>query len=86
MITFLTLYLGLIAGPRDFELSVADTTARVEVLLDGELETEITAPPDVAATRWRAEGPALRFHIGLEDTADLKADLDQGFARLTTTA
>ncbi len=45
MITFLTLYLGLIAGPRHFELSVTETTARVEILLDGELRTEITAPP-----------------------------------------
>jgi cystathionine beta-lyase len=34
------------------------------------------------ATRWSPGGPALRFHIGLEDTADLKADLDAGFARL----
>ena len=33
------------------------------------------------ATRWQAEGPALRFHIGLEDVADLKADLEAGFAR-----
>jgi hypothetical protein len=45
MITFLTFYLGLTVGPRHFELSVADTTARVEVLLDGERRTEITAPP-----------------------------------------
>ncbi len=34
------------------------------------------------ATRWKAEGPALRFHIGLEDVEDLKADLEAGFARL----
>jgi len=34
------------------------------------------------ATRWQAEGPILRFHIGLEDIEDLKADLDAGFARL----
>ena len=45
MITFLTLYLGLIVGPRQFELSVAETAARVEILLDGELQTELTAPP-----------------------------------------
>ncbi len=36
-----------------------------------------------SATRWQAEGPALRLHIGLEDVDDLKADLDAGFARLT---
>jgi cystathionine beta-lyase len=34
------------------------------------------------ATKWDATGPALRFHIGLEDTDDLKADLHAGFARL----
>ncbi len=35
-----------------------------------------------SATRWQAEGPALRFHIGLEDVDDLKADLEAGFERL----
>ena len=34
------------------------------------------------ATKWNGEGPALRFHIGLEDVGDLKADLAEGFARL----
>ncbi len=34
-----------------------------------------------SATRWEAEGPALRIHTGLEDLDDLKADLDAGFAR-----
>jgi cystathionine beta-lyase len=33
------------------------------------------------ATGWE-HGPALRFHIGLEDLDDLKADLEAGFARL----
>jgi cystathionine beta-lyase len=37
------------------------------------------------ATKWEPEGPALRFHIGLEDLEDLKADLDAGFARLRAT-
>jgi cystathionine beta-lyase len=32
------------------------------------------------ATRWKPEGPLLRLHIGLEDPADLIADLDAGFA------
>jgi cysteine-S-conjugate beta-lyase len=36
------------------------------------------------ATKWKAEGPALRLHAGLEDVDDLKADLEAGFARLTT--
>lgn len=40
--------------------------------------------PYRTATEWNAEGPALRFHIGLEDVADLQADLDEGFARLRT--
>lgn len=34
------------------------------------------------ATKWHAEGPALRFHIGLENVEDLKRDLEAGFARL----
>jgi len=34
------------------------------------------------ATKWQAEGPALRLHVGLEDVEDLKADLEAGFARL----
>jgi len=38
------------------------------------------------ATKWQAEGPALRLHIGLEDVGDLKADLEAGFARLAALA
>ncbi|MDB5511282.1 MAG: cystathionine beta-lyase [Enterovirga sp.] len=38
------------------------------------------------ATTWQAEGPALRFHIGLEDLDDLRTDLEAGFARLRATA
>ncbi len=34
------------------------------------------------ATKWQAQGPALRFHIGLEDIADLKSDLNSGFERM----
>jgi cystathionine beta-lyase len=33
-------------------------------------------------TEWKPGGPALRFHIGLEDMDDLKRDLEAGFARL----
>jgi cystathionine beta-lyase len=32
------------------------------------------------ATRWQASGPLIRLHIGLEDEADLIADLDAAFA------
>ncbi|MCI4678005.1 cystathionine beta-lyase [Rhodoblastus acidophilus] len=38
------------------------------------------------ATVWSPEGPALRFSVGLEDIEDLKADLDQGFARMRAQA
>lgn len=38
--------------------------------------------PVRTATVWRAEGPAIRLHVGLDDIADLKADLEAGFARL----
>lgn len=34
-----------------------------------------------SATRWEAEGPAIRLHIGLEHVDDLIADLDAGLAR-----
>lgn len=36
------------------------------------------------ATQWQPEGPGVRFHIGLEDTEDLIADLTAGFERLET--
>ena len=35
------------------------------------------------ATKWTPGGPTLRFHIGLEDTGDLIADLERGFAAMT---
>ena len=35
------------------------------------------------ATRWAPGGPTLRFHIGLEDSGDLIADLERGFAAMT---
>ena len=34
------------------------------------------------ATRWTAEGPTLRLHIGLEDPQDLIEDLEGGFHQL----
>ena len=39
-----------------------------------------------SATTWPHEGPALRFHIGLESVEDLKQDLDEGFKRMTAAA
>jgi cystathionine beta-lyase len=38
--------------------------------------------PYRSATKWAPGGPALRLHIGLESTDDLKADLERGFAAL----
>jgi cysteine-S-conjugate beta-lyase len=38
--------------------------------------------PHRTATNWNAEGPCLRFHIGLESPDDLIDDLKEGFARL----
>jgi cystathionine beta-lyase len=34
------------------------------------------------ATRWAPGGPTVRIHVGLEDVADLLADLERGFAAL----
>ena len=38
------------------------------------------------ATQWAPEGPAVRLHIGLEDVADLKADLAQAFEKMRAAA
>jgi cystathionine beta-lyase len=35
-----------------------------------------------SATSWKDHGPLLRVHAGLEDPADLIADLEAGFERL----
>ena len=37
------------------------------------------------ATNWKAKGPLLRIHVGLEDINDLILDLKQGFDRLRKT-
>lgn len=34
------------------------------------------------ATHWEPGGPTIRFHIGLEDAADLTADLERGFVAM----
>jgi cystathionine beta-lyase len=38
--------------------------------------------PHRSAVPWRAEGPLVRIHAGLEDAGDLIADLEAGFACL----
>ena len=42
--------------------------------------------PNRTATAWRAAGPCLRFHIGLEHPDDLIADLEAGFDRMRAAA
>ena len=51
----------------------------------GGYESLVTAPqPETirSATAWNPGGPTVRFHIGLEDPADLIADIEQALARL----
>lgn len=47
----------------------------------------LAIPCDMTGIRtarpWMAEGPLLRFHIGLEDVGDLVADLEAGFAAMS---
>jgi cystathionine beta-lyase len=45
----------------------------------------VVAHPETCRTvaPWAAEGRTLRLHVGLEEPADLIADLDAGFVRLT---
>jgi cystathionine beta-lyase len=38
--------------------------------------------PFRTATKWAPGGPAIRFHIGLEDVGDLTNDLERGFAAM----
>jgi cysteine-S-conjugate beta-lyase len=42
--------------------------------------------PYRSVTTWNPGGPALRFQIGLEDVADLQADLAAGFERMKAAA
>jgi cysteine-S-conjugate beta-lyase len=42
--------------------------------------------PIRTATTWAPGGPAVRFHIGLEDVSDLLADLEEGFAAFAAKA
>ncbi|AGH49679.1 MULTISPECIES: cystathionine beta-lyase [Sphingomonadales] len=45
------------------------------------LALPVDPAPIRTATRWQAEGPLVRLHIGLEDPADLIADLKRGLDR-----
>jgi cystathionine beta-lyase len=44
----------------------------------------LAVPADIrrTASKFRAEGPVIRIHAGLEDPGDLIADLTAGFERL----
>jgi cystathionine beta-lyase len=44
------------------------------------LALPVDPAPLRSATRWEADGPAVRLHIGLEDPDDLIADLARGLA------
>lgn len=46
------------------------------------LVTAANMPRARSLTDWSTRGPVVRLHIGLEEPADLIADLAQGFARL----
>jgi cystathionine beta-lyase len=39
-----------------------------------------------SSTRWKAPGPSVRIHVGLENVDDLIKDLEHGLERLRTTA
>ncbi len=52
----------------------------------GGYESLVTAPnisPLRTATKWAADGPVIRLHIGLEDPDDLIDDITQAFVKMT---
>jgi cystathionine beta-lyase len=50
------------------------------------LAIPVDPAPLRSATTWRAEGPMVRLHVGLEDPDDLIADLERGFAAMRRAA
>jgi len=50
------------------------------------LAVPMNPSPLRAATRWRVDGPYVRLHVGLEDPADLIADLGFGLDQLALVA
>jgi cystathionine beta-lyase len=83
-------------GLLSFELQPGTSSASVDRLIDGlalfglgaswgGYESLVTAADMSRArsvTDWRTRGPVVRLHIGLEDPADLMADLERGMALL----
>jgi cystathionine beta-lyase len=82
------------SGLFGFVLNGGDEAARA-ALIDGlelfgigfswggfeSLALPVDPAPIRTATRWEAEGPLVRLHIGLEDPDDLIADLEAGLKR-----
>jgi len=80
-----------------FEFQPGTTAATVDRFIDslslfglgaswGGYESLVTAAHMTRArsvTDWSARGPVVRLHVGLEDPADLIADLERGFAAAT---
>ena len=55
----------------------------------GGYESLVTAPHIASlrtATKWAADGPVIRLHIGLEDPDDLIGDITQALAKMTLAA
>lgn len=50
------------------------------------LAVPVDPAPIRSVTKWQAEGPVVRLHIGLEDPDDLIADLDRAFGEIRTSA
>jgi len=78
MLTFLTLLLGIVWGPRDIELSAPVGTAAVEIFIDGESVARRTRPP----WTFRVDlGPAPAPHL-LDAVARDARGVEIGRARL----
>jgi cysteine-S-conjugate beta-lyase len=83
-------------GLLSFELQPGTTAASVDRLIDGlslfglgaswggyeSLVTAANMQRARSVTDWSARGPVVRLHVGLEDPADLIADLGRGMALL----
>jgi hypothetical protein len=77
-VVFLTLFLGLVAGPQEVRVAVGSNVAAVEIRLDGALAAELTAPA------WKGPvdfGPDLLPH-DLEAIAFDSGEREVGRARI----
>jgi cystathionine beta-lyase len=83
-------------GLLSIELQPGTTAAKVNAFIDGlslfglgaswggyeSLVTAANMQKARSVTDWSKRGPVVRLHIGLEDPADLIADLERAFAAL----